>query len=168
MLRIPPERKARDRYKQIVDRLPSNKNFITTVVLFTLTIVVSCGQRSGIHNDENKIKNGDFCGTPKPTKLDDARSEKGRKLYKQNCAICHALSSDQDSYGNGLDKILEHVPSEDWFIKYTLNNEKVFLSGDKYAKEINERNKGAMTVFEGQLSESDIQDIIYYIKADKK
>lgn len=134
--------------------------------MFTIILSTSCGQRSGVHHDEEK--NDNFCGTTKPTKLVDARSEKGSKLYKQNCAVCHALSTDQDSYGRGLDKILEHAPSEDWFIEYTLNNEKLLLSGDKYAKEIKERNNGAMTVFEGQLSESDIKDIIYYIQAVRK
>ncbi|HPQ08871.1 MAG TPA: cytochrome c3 family protein [Bacteroidia bacterium] len=95
-------------------------------------------------------------------------ADNGAKLFKQNCAVCHASHTDQKLTGPGLKGIFDRVPkpADEWLIKWILNNEKLIKSGDAYANKVyNENNKAAMTVFEGQLSENDVKDILAFLKA---
>lgn len=95
-------------------------------------------------------------------------ADNGAKLFKQNCAVCHSSHTDQKLTGPGLKGVFDRVPkpADEWLIKWILNNEKLIKSGDPYAVKIyNEYNKAAMTVFEGQLSENDVKDILAFLKA---
>ncbi len=95
-------------------------------------------------------------------------ADNGAKLFKQNCAVCHASHTDQKLTGPGLKGVFDRVPkpADEWLIKWILNNEKLIKSGDAYANKIyNDFNKAAMTVFEGQLSENDVKDILAFLKA---
>lgn len=92
------------------------------------------------------------------------KAQDGAKLFKQNCAVCHALT-DQKLTGPGLAGIFDRAPKGDWLSKWILNNEKLIKSGDAYANKIyNENGKAAMTVFEGQLNDKDVEAILAYIK----
>lgn len=92
------------------------------------------------------------------------KAQDGAKIYKQNCAVCHALT-DQKLTGPGLAGIFDRAPKGDWLNKWILNNEKLIKSGDAYANKIyNENGKAAMTVFEGQLTDKDVEAVIAYIK----
>jgi mono/diheme cytochrome c family protein len=94
------------------------------------------------------------------------QAQDGAKLFKQNCAVCHASHTDQRLTGPGLKGVLDRVPKGDWINKWILNNDKLIKSGDPYANKIyNDFSKAAMTVFEGQLSEKDVNAIIEFIKA---
>lgn len=93
-------------------------------------------------------------------------AQDGAKLFKQNCAVCHASHTDQKLTGPGLKGIFDRVPKGDWLSKWIVNSEKLIKSGDAYANKIyNENGKAAMTVFEGQLDEKAVASIIEYIKA---
>src|SRR5438552_97091 len=88
-------------------------------------------------------------------------AQDGAKLFKQNCAVCHASHTDQKLTGPGLKGAFDRVPPGDWVKRWILNTEKVLKSGDAYANKIyNENNKAQMTVFEGQLSPKDVDAII--------
>ncbi len=88
----------------------------------------------------------------------------GEKLFKQNCAVCHTMT-DQKLTGPGLAGVLKRVPGGDWLKRYILNNERMIKEGDPYATKIYKENgKAAMTVFEGQLTESDVNSLIKYIQ----
>ena len=50
----------------------------------------SCAPRSGVHED--KEENEAWCGTESISPKLDSASGLGYKLFKQNCAVCHALS----------------------------------------------------------------------------
>lgn len=96
-------------------------------------------------------------------------AQDGAKLFKQNCAVCHAAHTDQRLTGPGLKGIFDRVPktptAEAWLTKWILNNEKMIKEGDAYANKIyNDFGKAAMTVFEGQLSDQDVASILDYIK----
>ena len=92
-------------------------------------------------------------------------SQDGEKLFKQNCAVCHASHSDQKLTGPGLKGVFDRVPKGDWIVKWIINNEKLIKSGDAYANKIyNENGKAAMTVFEGQLDEKAVESIIAFMK----
>jgi cytochrome c2 len=165
-------RKLAKRYKQIVDRPFQKISFISTIGLLLLTIVFSCGPRSGIHNDEKKTDDVNISGNANETKqIDVSYSEKGGKLYKQNCAVCHAKFEDHVIVGPPLKGIADRLPqpAEEWFVKYTINNEKVFASGDAYAAKLKAEYKDKpMTVFEGVLSEDDVREIYTYLTGQPK
>ncbi len=91
----------------------------------------------------------------------------GAKLYKQNCAVCHASHTDQKLTGPGLKGVFDRVPkpADAWLSKWIINNEKLIKSGDAYAGKIfNDNGKAAMTVFEGQIDEKGINDILAFLK----
>ncbi|MFO0477598.1 MAG: c-type cytochrome [Bacteroidota bacterium] len=93
------------------------------------------------------------------------KAQDGAKLYKQNCAVCHALT-DQKLTGPVLAGVFDRGPKGDWINRWILNNEKLIKSGDAYANKIyNENGKAAMTVFEGQLTDKDVEAVVAYIKA---
>ncbi len=94
------------------------------------------------------------------------QAQDGAKLFKQNCAVCHASHTDQKLTGPGLKGVFDRVPKGDWINKWISNSEKMIKSGDAYANKIYADNgKAAMTVFEGQLNDKDIASIIEFIKA---
>ena len=92
------------------------------------------------------------------------KAQDGAKLFKQNCAVCHALT-DQKLTGPGLAGVFDRAPKGDWLRNWVKNNEKLIKAGDAYANKIyNENGKAAMTVFES-LSDADIDAILAYVKA---
>lgn len=94
------------------------------------------------------------------------KAQDGAKLYKQNCAVCHASHTGQKLTGPGLLGIFDRAPKGDWLKNWILNNEKMIKSGDAYANKIyNENGKAAMTVFEGQLTDKDVDAILAFLKA---
>ncbi|MFZ9549414.1 MAG: c-type cytochrome [Bacteroidia bacterium] len=94
-----------------------------------------------------------------------SKAQDGAKLFKQNCAVCHAAHTDQKLTGPGLKGIFDRAPKGDWLKRWIINNEKLIKSGDAYASKIyNENGKAAMTVFEGQLTDKDVDAILDYIK----
>ncbi|MBK9285895.1 MAG: c-type cytochrome [Sphingobacteriaceae bacterium] len=93
-------------------------------------------------------------------------SQDGAKLFKQNCASCHASHTDQKLTGPGLKGVFDRAPKGDWLKNWILNNEKLIKSGDAYANKIyGDFGKAAMTVFEGQLTSEDVDAIIGFLKA---
>lgn len=93
-------------------------------------------------------------------------AQDGAKLFKQNCAVCHASHTDQKLTGPGLKGIFDRAPKGDWLKNWILNNEKLIKSGDAYANKVyNDYGKAAMTVFEGQLSDKDVDAIIAFLQA---
>jgi mono/diheme cytochrome c family protein len=146
------------------------KIYISTIV-FSF-ILISCGPRSGVHEEkvteDNIIYATVDTSSPKykeELKLSETY-EKGRKLFRQNCAVCHASRTDQMLTGPGLKGLADRLPkpAENWFIKYTLNNDSVFKSGDKYAKKLRAESGGAeMTIFSGILSEKETKQIYVYL-----
>ncbi len=92
-------------------------------------------------------------------------AQDGEKLFKQNCAVCHSSHTDQKLTGPGLKGLFDRAPKGDWVKRWILNNEKMIKAGDPYAVKIyNDYGKAAMTVFEGQLSDQDVDAIINFLK----
>ncbi|TWP24616.1 c-type cytochrome [Apibacter muscae] len=93
-------------------------------------------------------------------------SKKGETLFKANCTACHAL--DKKLVGPALKGIYTTLSSEgvskEWIMKWIMNNEALRKSGDKRANDIyKEYSEAAMDVFEGRLSDQDIEDILTYV-----
>lgn len=91
----------------------------------------------------------------------------GEQLFKQNCAVCHSTGTAKIT-GPGLASVKERAPGGDFLKRFILNNQKVIKSGDPYAKKIYEENgKAQMTVFEGQLSDKDVEAILEFLDHSK-
>ncbi|MDG1571026.1 cytochrome c3 family protein [Robiginitalea sp. M366] len=93
---------------------------------------------------------------------------KGKQLFNQNCAACHAL--DRRMTGPALANVATRLTEEegldcDWIYGWIRNSAGVIASGDSYANSIyNEYNQAAMTAFP-TLSDQDINDILAYTEA---
>jgi mono/diheme cytochrome c family protein len=122
----------------------------------------SCGPRSGINKD--KVENEAWCGTESISVKLDSSSGAGYKLFKQNCAVCHALS-ELKLTAVGLAGIVDRLPApaEEYFVKFTLNNEKVYASGDAYARKLRENNVSPMPIFDSVLTEQNVRQIYKYL-----
>lgn len=91
-------------------------------------------------------------------------SADGAKIFKQNCSRCHR-TDDQKLTGPGLKDVAARVPSAEWLHSWIKNNKAVIKSGDAYANKIfNENGKQNMDVFDGVLSDNDINAVIDYVK----
>lgn len=151
--------------------------------LFAL-LTFACGPRSGIHNNDsentNQEENRGFCGNADLEGVNtnwvssvcgiSGDGQRGYKLFKQNCAVCHTLS-DQKLTGSGLKGISERVPEPKitWLKNYILNSEKVYKSHDRYAKKLHKQANGAvMTNFEDYLSDKDLNDLLVYVLANTR
>ena len=91
--------------------------------------------------------------------VDVARQKEGRKLYNNLCASCHKL--DRKLIGPALAGVTERREN-DWLKAWIKNNAALRASGDRDAIAIfNEYNGSVMSAFP-QLSDTQIDDILYY------
>jgi mono/diheme cytochrome c family protein len=93
---------------------------------------------------------------------------KGKQLFNQNCAACHALN--RKMTGPALANVETRLAEEEgldkeWLYSWIKNSAGMISSGDAYAVSIyNEYNQAAMTAFP-TLSNADIDDILAYTAA---
>ncbi len=93
---------------------------------------------------------------------------KGKQLFNQNCAACHALN--RKMTGPALANVETRLAEEEgldkeWLYTWIKNSAGMISSGDAYAVRIyNEYNQAAMTAFP-TLSNEDIDDILAYTAA---
>ena len=91
--------------------------------------------------------------------VDEARQQEGKKLFKSLCASCHKL--DKKLVGPALGGV-EARREREWLIKWIRNNAELRASGDRDAIAIfEEYNGSAMSAFP-QLTDQNIDDILYY------
>ncbi len=93
---------------------------------------------------------------------------KGKQLFNQNCAACHALNRKMTgpALANVETRLLEEEGlDKEWLYAWIRNSAGMIASGDAYAIRIyNEYNQAAMTAFP-TLSDQDIDDILAYTAA---
>lgn len=96
--------------------------------------------------------------------VDEARQKEGKKLFKSLCASCHKL--DKKLVGPKLGDI-EIRRENDWLKSWIRDNAAFRASGDKDAIEVFEEYKqSSMTAFP-QLTDKNIDDILYYTTVGK-
>ena len=91
--------------------------------------------------------------------VDAARQSEGRKLYKSLCASCHKL--DRKLVGPALGKVEERRENS-WLLAWIKNNAELRASGDRDAIAIHDEYNGAVMSAFPQLSDNQINDILYY------
>ncbi len=93
---------------------------------------------------------------------------KGKQLFNQNCAACHALN--RKMTGPALANVETRLAEEEgldkqWLYAWIRNSAGMISSGDAYAVRIyNEYNQAAMNAFP-TLTDTDIDDILAYTAA---
>lgn len=97
---------------------------------------------------------------------EDAASIKvGEGLFNSNCKSCHKVHA--ESVGPALASVYDRAPSVDWIKAWVKNSAKVVASGDEYGVAIFEKyKKSQMTAFTGTLDDTQILNILAYIKAE--
>tara|TARA_B100000963_G_scaffold289568_1_gene259088 strand:- start:3079 stop:3768 length:690 start_codon:yes stop_codon:yes gene_type:complete len=93
--------------------------------------------------------------------------EKGKKLFRNNCASCHNM--EKRVVGPALKNVVKNQ-GEDWTKEWIKNNQKLRDAGDKHANEIfKEYNGMAMPAYE-HLGDEAINNITTYLAQynDKK
>jgi len=91
--------------------------------------------------------------------VDETRQKEGRKLFNQLCASCHKL--DKKLIGPALGGV-EERRENDWLKAWIKNNAELRASGDKDAIAIYEEYNGSNMSAFPQLSDQQIDDILYY------
>ena len=91
--------------------------------------------------------------------VDEARQKEGKKLFKSLCASCHKL--DKKLVGPALAGV-EGRRENDWLKAWIRNNAELRATGDKDANEIFEEYNGSNMSAFPQLSDKNIDDILYY------
>lgn len=95
-------------------------------------------------------------------------AEKGKQLFNQNCAACHALN--RKMTGPALANVESRLAEtegldKEWLYSWIKNSAGMIASGDAYANKIYaEYNQAAMTAFP-TLSNEDIDNILAYTAA---
>jgi mono/diheme cytochrome c family protein len=103
-------------------------------------------------------------GAAQPVAL-TAAAEQGKKIYTDNCQVCHSLGADK-LIGPGLKDVTKRRP-EAWLISWIRNSQKVIESGDKYAVDLyNAYNKTQMPPY--AFSDDEIKSVLAYIEAAGK
>lgn len=95
-------------------------------------------------------------------------SQDGKTLFMQNCASCHDPKMQKVLTGPALAGTSERWPDKKMLHAWIKNNRKVIASGYPQAVNVyNQFNKTPMNVFEGALSDAEIDAIITYIETYK-
>ncbi len=91
--------------------------------------------------------------------VDEAKQGEGKKLFKSLCASCHKL--DKKLVGPALAGV-EERRENDWLKKWIRNNAELRASGDRDAVAIYDEYNGANMNAFPQLTDQDIDNILYY------
>jgi mono/diheme cytochrome c family protein len=96
-----------------------------------------------------------------PAVLTDPVALKGKALFNDNCAACHALT-DEVVVGPGLRNV--HARKDEaWLLKWIKSSSQVIKSGDAYGLALYEKyNRTPMPNF--GFSDAEIQSILRYIR----
>ncbi len=86
----------------------------------------------------------------------------GYELYDEKCTACHKIGS--DFIGPDLTGVTNKYDAE-WLQKWILNGKALAESGDERAIEAMKYDPNSdMTVFEGEISEQEVKDIITWLE----
>ena len=86
--------------------------------------------------------------------------DNGKKLYRQNCAVCHS-ETDAIYTGPHLIGVTKRLEMK-WLISWVKCSEDLIKSGDKYANEIYKQWGSGQPYFK-YLSDQEIKDIFVYV-----
>jgi len=137
--------------------------FVLTVNLIFLQSLSLAQDSTSTSSDTTAVSSAQIQdqGTPAdgvPT--DPALIAQGETLFKNNCAVCHAVH--EQVVGPALAGVYERRPIS-WIESFVKNSQQVIQSGDNYAVQLYEQfNKTAMPSFD--FTDDEILSVMAYIK----
>jgi len=147
--------------KKVPYRNRISKVLGVSLIIFLLFSITIYGQEEAVADNAEAASEGTAdSGGGDPAK--------GKSLFNQNCAACHALN--RKMTGPALANVESRLAEEEgldkeWLYTWIKNSPGMIKSGDAYAVKIyNEYNQAAMTAFP-TLSNTDIDDILAYTAA---
>lgn len=145
----------------------SNRHWIP--VIFGFCLVVSLLSPSSLTaQDEAAAEPAAAEATAEAGPCGPGDPDKGKQLFNQNCAACHALNRRMTgpALANVANRLIEEEGLDcEWIYSWIKNSAGMIASGDSYANAIYEEyNQAAMTAFP-TLSDQDINDILAYTEA---
>jgi len=147
--------------KKVQDRDQFSKVFSISLVVFLLFSLSLFSQEEAT---EEVVEQA----TEEVAEAADGDPVKGKQLFNQNCAACHALN--RKMTGPALANVETRLAEEEgldkeWLYRWIKNSPGMIASGDSYANKIYaEYNQAAMTAFP-TLSNGDIDNILAYTAA---
>ena len=136
----------------------------TIIFIFIVLTLVSCGPRTGVKEEIETADTNETIVVDQISPLEKSE-QNGRKVFKQNCAVCHHIST-MKLTGPGLGGVLERLPkpSEEYFIKYITNYDSI-LKSDSYAKKLRTEYRDIEAPHDfSHLTNADKLDLIVYLK----
>ena len=128
-------------------------------VALLLTLFVSNGR---VVAQDSTAAGGGGPAMATPAAAGGGDAEKGKVLFTNNCAQCHAVT-EEIVVGPGLKGIQQRAPGKDWLYKWIRNSSALVATGDPYAVQVfNKYQKIQMANFPN-LTDSDIDGILTYI-----
>ena len=129
------------------------------VVALSLTLFANSGET--IAQDSTSAGGGGpATATPAATGGGDA--EKGKTLFLNNCAQCHAVT-EEVVVGPGLKGIQQRAPGKDWLYKWIRNSSALVATGDPYAVQVFNRYQKIQMPSFVNLTDADIDGMLAYI-----
>lgn len=97
----------------------------------------------------------------------DENSERGKKLFNQNCTSCHSRNLRADLTGPALGNV--HLYRDrDWLIEYTRNSMQMISQGDSLAVCLFQKWNTTLMSSYPQLSDEDIEDVYDFIANESR
>ncbi|WP_297702903.1 cytochrome c3 family protein [uncultured Eudoraea sp.] len=150
--------------KKVLYRHQISKLFTCTLVVYLLLSYSIFAQEE--NQDQNAVADTEV--TTEPSDSGSGDVAKGKQLFNQNCAACHALN--RKMTGPALANVESRLAEDEgldkeWLYTWIKNSAGMISSGDAYANKVYaEYNQAAMTAFP-TLSNADIDDILAYTAA---
>ena len=163
--------------RKVLNRVPFSSFFALSLLLVTQLISFStyAQEQEEAAQEEAAPAEGETAeaAAEAPASEEDLGGDpaKGKQLFNQNCAACHALN--RKMTGPALANVETRLAEseglgKEWFYKWIKNSAGFIASGDAYANKVyNQYNKSAMTAFP-TLSNGDIDNILAYTAAPPK
>ena len=85
----------------------------------------------------------------------------GKTIFQNKCASCHIMG--KDATGPNLAQVLSRWDSEAHVKEWILNWQKAVAKGYEEAVKIKDFSPSAMQVFEGQITDKELTDVIAYV-----
>lgn len=153
------------------------------VICLTFLVLVLLGILLWFYFSSNKQKGNEvgWCGvvSEKPLSCGNAVClphdvsskdyDNGRKVFMQNCAVCHSIGSNLIT-GPGLKNISNRVPSIDWLSSYISNSDSLLNKKDAYALKLHNEypeSNEFKHLFKETLTFQEIKNLINYLEFTK-
>lgn len=143
-------------------RVNKEVSYILHGVLLFLLLTIVVGIIRFVYLFDNDTTRERPIAYTEKTEANTVSNERGKKLYRANCASCHTLFTDM--VGPALAGVEDRWPSKKLLYQWIRNWNKAVITGDAYAKKMKSWSPAAMNMFD--FTDAEIDAILDYIKKE--